>query len=348
MNRTLLFSLISFVCGVAAAAFYFSRQHSAAEESLRAKVAVLEDKLATSAAKKGSESSAVAAGSGASGAKPAAVQSGGPGMVHFGAAEATPESMKAAADWREKMRKGREERQKLKVDERLAALRGRLNLTAEQAEALRPLLARMLVSRAGIDVMGIEPDETGKVEWSVEKMKERQQKVQADRDAAEQEMLASLTPEQRQAYQQWKEEDRANKVEMRANQELAALQSQLTLSAEQKDKAFAAFSNLAAAEGETDGGPLGDPANFMKRREQRIAAMKEILTPEQQAVYERNAGTGLINVNIDGGDGLFIGGDVISGGGAAASVSTIISVEDGAAAPDKAPPAPPAPETAPK
>ncbi|MBP7950214.1 MAG: hypothetical protein KA004_11200 [Verrucomicrobiales bacterium] len=333
MNRLFLFSGISFLIGAALGAFLISRQNAAEQERWQAKVSQLEEKLAGSPASAGKHLAVKAARPDHSETKSAEGASS-PKMAVFGATTPGPEAMKLAEEWRQKMRKSREEKNKLKVDERLAALRGRLHLTAEQAEALKPLLARMLSRAGGIDLLNDNLSGDPKVDWSMDAIKQRQEKAREDREAAEQEMLTSLTPEQRQAYEQWKEEERANRLEMRANQDLTALQSQFTLTAEQKDKAFAAFSKLAADEGETPAVPFGDPAAFTKRREQRIDAMKDILTPEQLAVYQRNAGGPIVNIGFDGMDDFFMDGDLIPG-------SAAVIAEPGSANTPPLPPSPP-------
>ena len=147
--------------------------------------------------------------------------------------------------------------------------------------------------------------------------------------AAENELIAKLSPEQKLAYDQWKLAEKANKVELATNRELSSLQSQMSLTAEQKDRAFAALSTLAQNEMDVD--PLAEPVKFMERRKGRIEALKPILTPEQMALYERNAGS-MVTIESDGvmldGGSIDLGGAINAQVISAPSISITTTAED--------------------
>ena len=220
------------------------------------------------------------------------------------------------------------QRKTLKVNEQLAGLKKQLGLTDEQAEELRPLISRMMASGRGLDISELMSGD-GKMEFSADKMKERSAKIAEDKKAAENELIAKLSPEQKLAYDQWKLAEKANKVELATNRELSSLQSQMSLTAEQKDRAFAALSTLAQNEMDVD--PLAEPVKFMERRKGRIEALKPILTPEQMALYERNAGS-MVTIESDGvmldGGSIDLGGAINAQVISAPSISITTTAED--------------------
>ena len=224
------------------------------------------------------------------------------------------------ADVKKLMSDQANQRKTLKVNEQLAGLKKQLGLTDEQAEELRPLISRMLPTGRGLEISELMSGD-GKMGFSAEKMKERSAKIAEDKKAAENELIAKLSPEQKLAYDQWKLAEKANKVELATNRELSSLQSQMSLTPEQKDRAFAALSTLAQNEIEVD--PLTEPVKFMDRRKGRIEALKPILTPEQMALYERNAGS-MVTIESDG--MVIDGGSIDLGGAVNAQVITAPSI----------------------
>ncbi len=232
-----------------------------------------------------------------------------------------------------KMREGMAEQMRLKVEERLAALKTRVSLTPEQVEKLRPVVERILADPNQLPLDAALG--SGSVILTGEKLKEHQESIRADRAKAEEELLGMLEGTQQAAYQEWKKDDRTNRVEARANQELAQLQSQLSLTSEQKDKAFALLSKLAEQEIDEPGGLTG-LERFQQRRNSRIEGMREILTEEQLAVYQRQGAAGAINISVGGLGG--IGGAAAVSGDGAASVQVIEVHADATAIPAAPPP----------
>jgi hypothetical protein len=97
----------------------------------------------------------------------------------------------------------------------------------------------------------------------------------------------------------------------------------MSLTPEQKDQAFGVFSKLNTAEAD-DASDGFNPAKFIKKRSQRIDALKPILTPEQLSLYERSAPQADIVLGGEGIGGII--GSAISIGGAEGS-GEIISTQ---------------------
>jgi hypothetical protein len=235
----------------------------------------------------------------------------------------------------DRMKKKLAERQKLKLDEKVATLRTRLKLTDDQAAAVRELIEKSpegmqsMIARA---MSGEKMDEKAALS---EMLKPGQKSAELDGK-----ITALLTPEQQQDYTAFRQEQRSNDVEVKANKELARLQGSLTLSPEQKDKAFATLTKLANEEYDN---PVNNMAAMMQqqmklrppnkpemkehmaeinaaadfaaeRRKMRVDAMREVLTPEQLAIYETqqkqiSMADMMDSTFGDVGTGFFMGGD---------------------------------------
>jgi hypothetical protein len=247
------------------------------------------------------------------------------------AAEKKPEAGKAVADTRsrdrrpdaaaraegakqfqDRMKQRLEEKQKLKLDERVAVLKKRLGLSDEQAASIRAILekspagAQDALARALTGGAGKEADRTAAM---LEILRPGQKNAELNSQIS-----ALLTPEQQEAYTAFRQEQRTNEVEVKANKELARMQASLTLSPEQKDKAFAVLTKLADGEYDNPVSPMAglmqQQMQFMpegrgdkglkehadevnaaaelatQRQKQRVDAMREFLTEEQVALYE--------------------------------------------------------------
>ncbi len=104
------------------------------------------------------------------------------------------------------------------------------------------------------------------------------------------EIEATLTPEQKTAYEEFKQEEKANRIETRANAELMGLQA-LGLTQEQKDQAFDAFCRLAEEdEGAMARAASGEKIDIRARMDQmmskRVEALRGVLTESQMKGYE--------------------------------------------------------------
>lgn len=113
-----------------------------------------------------------------------------------------------------------------------------------------------------------------------------------DQKRMEDAILASLTADQQKEYESFRAEEKSNALEAVANRELSHLQSMTNLSPEQKDQAFAAFSEIASREFNLPVLEPGKDAEAIKeavsaRWAARQEALREILTPEQMAIYQQ-------------------------------------------------------------
>jgi Spy/CpxP family protein refolding chaperone len=165
-----------------------------------------------------------------------------------------------------------------KIKEKLAAMKKRLSLTPEQEEKIRGILeaAQPKVRTAADGSMMLKLGQDAG---------EKQKTAEA--------IAAVLNDEQKEGYSSFRQEETANAAEAVANRELSQLQSATTLSAEQKDAAFAALSKIALEEqSQSLPDPGGDPsvveAAMAARWNARQEALSGILTPEQQAVYQQS------------------------------------------------------------
>ncbi|MCC6356508.1 MAG: hypothetical protein IT577_21690 [Verrucomicrobiae bacterium] len=105
------------------------------------------------------------------------------------------------------------------------------------------------------------------------------------------EVEATLTPEQKAAYDAFKQEEKANRIETRASAELMGLQA-MGLTQEQKDRAFEAFCRLAEEDEDamskaTSSGEKIDMKGQMDRMMgRRVEALRDVLTEPQLKGYE--------------------------------------------------------------
>ena len=264
--------------------------------------------------------------------KPPGAAETGPSEPPAAAARVAKVKAEASSNRREDMQKQFLEKQKLKTDERLAALRARLNLSDEQAAALREILEKNPQGPEAMIMSAMAGKEVDKARLIVDFLRPGQKSAELTEKVA-----ALLTPEQQEAYTAFRQEQRTNDIEIKTGKELARLQASLTLSPEQKDKAFAVLSAMAEQEYDT---PVSPMAGFLaqqakangsgnkdlqehleeitaagdlvtQRRQQRVEAMREILAPEQVSLYEDQQKQSTMSEMLEGfGDmpgGLFMG-----------------------------------------
>ena len=214
------------------------------------------------------------------------------------------------------MKKRMEDRMKSKVDEQLATLKKKLGLTDEQVETVRGLLMDKFrkgdFAMKAWGAMGEDEGEVSHRDQEKEMMDLMLDPQKEDRELDEK-LLGLLTPGQQAAYSGHKQEQRANKVEMAANKELAKLQGAMSLTAEQKDQIFSTLSQFADREhdkpimgmvamiekqpqeierikkesGEATAEELLGLVDELKQRQaRRREALQPILSEEQMKVYE--------------------------------------------------------------
>lgn len=201
------------------------------------------------------------------------LKTGAPEVRMIGSGGMMPPEMEA------NIKKQMEERRIKKLDERVAALKARLNLTDDQAAKLRPLL------EGSVDGGGPKIDFTSNgvnlAFGAPEGPKERK--------AMDDKITALLSEDQQKAYDGFKQEQRENRIELATNSDLMQLQRELTLTPDQKDRAFQALRDVAQKEDDQGiGGNLFDPQLMMEKMEARRNALRPILTPEQMNAYEQS------------------------------------------------------------
>jgi hypothetical protein len=182
---------------------------------------------------------------------------------------------------REAMAKELAERKGRRLDERVAALKSRLNLDDATAAKVRALLEgseeeedRVMDALEGTERSApIEPGE-----------------LTRKRAALDESIAKILNPTQATAYKEFAAEQKENRIEVATGREMSRLQSALTLTPDQKDKVYQALNGIAARE-EEDGRQFVDldPAELKARQQARLDAMRPLLTPQQFAEYERRS-----------------------------------------------------------
>jgi hypothetical protein len=96
-----------------------------------------------------------------------------------------------------------------------------------------------------------------------------------------------LSPGQTEQFHATATAARTNAIESSIYRELSGMQSQFTLTPEQKDATFHVLTQIAEKEYDAQEPDVGI---FAHRREQRLAAMRPILSQEQLIAYEKTIG----------------------------------------------------------
>lgn len=182
----------------------------------------------------------------------------------------------------EKMQQQMKEKKARSVEERLAALKARLNLTPDQEAKVKELLEKSSVGEDGMTRILSAGGKGGALNLNMGNDNPK---------AVDEQIAALLNTQQKEAYNVFQQEQAENRAEISANREMAQLQQQLTLSPEQKDRAFQVLGNLARNE-DTQGGNVFDPEKMQAKRKARLEALRPILTSEQMKVYENNPSMG--------------------------------------------------------
>lgn len=164
----------------------------------------------------------------------------------------------------------------------LSRMKTRLNLTPDQEQAIREILARQIERST---------------EFSQKILAGKLTKQEAAQSAKEMgnpddQIKALLTPEQQAAYQDYKTDDNAASGRLLANAEMLQMQNVLGLSQEQQDQVFNALYNHAqrrlAEQGSTLSPRPGDPTAWMQRDlAEKLKALEGILTPAQLQSYRQ-------------------------------------------------------------
>ena len=155
----------------------------------------------------------------------------------------------------------------------LSGLTARLHLTPDQSQAVRDILWR----HARADLAEEEQLYGGKYDKDeVDRLK----KEAGDKDA---QIQALLTPDQQAAWPDYKQDVVAKDARWLASTEMTRLQSELDLTSEQADRAFAALYQfrLDRRTGKVNSGAKDDVEDFMWQLDQETKALEPILTSAQ-------------------------------------------------------------------
>ncbi|MGO8925334.1 MAG: hypothetical protein ACLQU3_00200 [Limisphaerales bacterium] len=148
----------------------------------------------------------------------------------------------------------------LQVEGRLLQLKNRLQLTPEQQARARELLASRFAAAGRVSDFNLG-------------------------------FSTILTPEQQASWQQMQRDDQQNRTEgdawTSAAMELDTMQLALGLSAEQQQKALPVLYQRALEEREAGDRKESDVPNWPIRLERELDGLKEVLTDEQLAIYQK-------------------------------------------------------------
>lgn len=189
------------------------------------------------------------------------------------AAAAMPGRPEPTAEERARFQKMRDVRRAQRIESRLLALGTALNLTPNQKAAVQAALEKGSSERDALREAGFSSGKPPSPE-----------QFAASEKAQEDAILATLTSDQLGAYSEYKDAEKQTRAETRASQQLNELQSSLSLTAAQKDAAYQLFADQAIAPAATS----ADPAKaWEEQRAATLAAMSEILSPEQYELYQK-------------------------------------------------------------
>ena len=232
--------------------------------------------------------------------------------------------------FRQRMEEQQKKRQARAVEAKLASLKARLNLTAEQAEAARELIElqeadknkgmfKMINSAIDGDgneiIQALASSDDGEFDFDSE-------------------FRNILDEGQVAAYDDYRAQRMLDRIESQANTRLGRLQELVDLTPEQKDQAFEVFAEIAREE--VAANPDGNTAHqifnmttHMERQRRQREAMSEILSEEQMAVYaDAGMGTNVVStVQLDFDDSTSESALMGAGAGAVLGGITIEATE---------------------
>ncbi len=169
---------------------------------------------------------------------------------------------------------------KQQMDMRMAAIKSRLQLTDDQAQALQAVMDKQ--AQMAQDMT--EKMLSGKM--SKDELQKSMQNGGGEEMDFDKALQGIVTPEQYAQYQAYQNDEKRSNAEAMANGELAQIQTSLQLTEDQKDKVFAEIYQESAQMLGIDGAKA-TLLTADQRAEAKKAAMQAILTPEQFATYSK-------------------------------------------------------------
>jgi hypothetical protein len=163
------------------------------------------------------------------------------------------------------------------LEAKVAALKTRLGLTAEQETAIREILAKQMGLGSQI------AEKMMKGELSQEEL----QKLAKDKPNQKDQIKSVLTAEQVKEYDAYETEEKNRMARLVANAELMQMQSQLQLDEAQQDKVFAVIAEQTQLQLDAKESDPMAALDFRGQAAKKAEAMKEVLTPEQFERYQK-------------------------------------------------------------
>jgi hypothetical protein len=165
------------------------------------------------------------------------------------------------------------------VESRLSRLKASLNLTPEQEQSAREILARQAQAMSA----GMQQAFSGKFD------KEELDRLGKNAGNPDDQIKALLSQDQKVGYANYQKEEAAYNARLAANNELMSLQATVGLSSEQQDQAFAALyeANFNQLTGSTKPPPGNKEETLQWTLGQKAKALEPILTPAQWESYQQ-------------------------------------------------------------
>lgn len=188
-----------------------------------------------------------------------------------------------------KFRKMRELDRKQRQDAKILDLTTKLHLSPEQQDAIRAALEKGSAGRDALRDAGEQRRRSGQQDSEATRREDAEAFAAIDA-AQEQAIAASLSAEQVLAYTEYQTEQKRTTIENRANQQLGDLLTRFSLTEDQKDAVFQFFARQEEENGFEPSRIAAWGGDFMalfeQRQKDKLAALKQILTPEQYSLYQ--------------------------------------------------------------
>jgi hypothetical protein len=164
------------------------------------------------------------------------------------------------------------------VDGKLAAMKAKLNLTADQEAAIHDILAKQADKGAAMvqKMFNGNGINTNDIAQASENLPSEQAQIKA-----------LLTPDQATAYDALQKEESANNVRLMANMELMQIQPMLQLNQDQQDKVFTVLAQQGQANADQAQTDPGAASDFQGQMDRKAQALSSVLTPDQLASYQK-------------------------------------------------------------
>ena len=210
--------------------------------------------------------------------------------MNFSVISERNEKIPAMADLQKLIRIQQQAQAERKMNLRLESLKKHLNLREDQVAKVRRIMHAQSLSKSNdlsrlLDLSGNKT--SGKDALAIVNNLLAPDK---SNEAFNTDLASLLDEDQKNAYEEYLVTQRTNRVEAMANKDLAALQSMFELTDDQKDLAFNTFADLARQKLEPNRAESGilDAQQIFTNREQKVTALKSILTSEQVEVYRNS------------------------------------------------------------